>query len=68
MHIKLSTEEISVSVIILSLFNSPGQKGHVRFSHHLASVVVHYLLQKIFCSETIMPHLTKFRHNFHWDI
>jgi hypothetical protein len=51
------------------LFTSPDPKGHVRYCHHLESVViVHKLLHFIFFSESTGPIRTKFGRNVHWIV
>ena len=49
------------------IFSSPGPKGQVSFSHHLASGVRHclasLLFTKIFSSETTESNLTNLGHN-----
>jgi hypothetical protein len=47
------------------LFSSPDPKDHVRYCHHLLSVIVHKLLH---FSETTGQIGTKFWRNFHWMV
>jgi hypothetical protein len=47
-------EIIRIYIFVL-IFNSPDPKGHVRYCHHLASVVRLYTFSKIFSSETTGP-------------
>ena len=53
------------------LFSSPDPKGHARYCHHLASVIiVHKLVHFIFFSESEStgPIGTKLGRNVHWIV
>jgi hypothetical protein len=65
--------------LTLPLFSSPDARGHVRYCHHLASVLIavrrlpsllssvtFYIL--IFFSETIWPIGTKLARDVHWMV
>ena len=67
------------NLYVFLVFSSPGPKGQVSFSHHLASVVrlqpasvvvlrLSLTFTKIFSSETTGPNFTKPGHNHYWGI